>query len=1079
MDRLDATVPPVVAVMVVHFPSPTLDVALAGLAAQDYPDLRVLVLATGSSDGPEIVEVRERTKAVLPDAVVRSLDANPGWGPACNVALDLVEGDHGFFALLHDDVALEPDALRILVEETYRSNAGIVGPKLVEWDDPHRLQRVGLAVDRIGEIDPLVEPGERDQEQYDAVRDVFAVPSACMLIRADLFRLLRFDDRIDFHGEDLDLCWRAHLSGARVLVVPAARARHRGRLPERREDLSHRSLIARHRVWSVATLTGWRRLPGVLMRLIVVTIAEFVVGIVTGRARDSWAILTAVAGLAPRSGAVLVRRRRLASLRAVPDHEVAHLQMSGSARWRRFRRARETPSGAASPRGRESWVPDLVTWLVAVGIVAVGSRHLITGGVGHLGEMIPLPPDPGEVVRDYLVPWWSAGGGAADPAPTGLGLLGLAGLVAGGRMAMVHTLGVLIPVLVGLVGLWRIGSHLGDRRAQRVTVLAGALAPGAYGAITTGRWSVLAVWSATPWVVHALMRSESAFARRFGSIEDSAPGSGWRAVVGLGVVTAVVGAFVPIFAVMVLVMALAAALGSWWGSSDRVGTRTLTAAVTVVSGGAAVALAVVMHLPWSIRLGDPDRWAVITGGSQATSGGWGLSELAMFGRSGTALGGLGVIMLVPLVVAPLVARAGTARWALRAGCIAGVFAVVAALADRGGLPFEIGAPQIWAAPVASMAAVATGVLMASWRREILPGGFGWRQPVGIAAGLCVVLGAFPIAVGVFDGRWDQPRGSLSVLLEQLPDDDATYRTVFVGDPAVLPVAARALAEDVAVALVDGGGIDPSQRRWLTSSTPSTRLVHDAFVAMSTGASARLGRALAPVGVRYVVVPLVDGSASTLDRPRPVPEGLLEAIDGQLDLRRISSTSEVVIYENTVWLPVRGILDGSTARASQQAGLDALVAADLSRASSFGAGEPPRAGVTGSVAGSPVSVLHLAVPRSVGWRAVVDGEELTARPSFGAVTAWDLPAEAELLIALEPPDATTRILVVILQALVWAFAIAVATGVSTKRWFARRSRSSAAVAPDPVMTLTVAGPATGGPTTGGPATGELPTGDTTP
>ena len=46
--------------------------------------------------------------------------------------------------------------------------------------------------------------------------------------------------RCDFYGDDLDLCWRAHLGGARVVVVvPAARARHREASSERRPDLRH------------------------------------------------------------------------------------------------------------------------------------------------------------------------------------------------------------------------------------------------------------------------------------------------------------------------------------------------------------------------------------------------------------------------------------------------------------------------------------------------------------------------------------------------------------------------------------------------------------------------------------------------------------------------------------------------------------------------------------------------------------------------------------------------------------------------------------------------------------------------
>ena len=51
--------------------------------------------------------------------------------------MKLVEGA-GFFCFLHDDVALDPSTISELVAETYRSNAGIVGPKLVDWDRPER-----------------------------------------------------------------------------------------------------------------------------------------------------------------------------------------------------------------------------------------------------------------------------------------------------------------------------------------------------------------------------------------------------------------------------------------------------------------------------------------------------------------------------------------------------------------------------------------------------------------------------------------------------------------------------------------------------------------------------------------------------------------------------------------------------------------------------------------------------------------------------------------------------------------------------------------------------------------------------
>jgi GT2 family glycosyltransferase len=174
------------------------------------------------------------TATDVPQPHVYQLGANPGFGPAANTALRLVEGDSGFFLVMHDDVVLAPDSLRVLVEELYRSNAGMVGPKFVEWDETRRLQAVGFDCDWFGELDSDVEPHELDQEQHDAVRDVFVLPSACFLIRADLFRELGgFEPTIEFFGEDIDLCWRAHMSGARVVVVPGATARHQGTIVER------------------------------------------------------------------------------------------------------------------------------------------------------------------------------------------------------------------------------------------------------------------------------------------------------------------------------------------------------------------------------------------------------------------------------------------------------------------------------------------------------------------------------------------------------------------------------------------------------------------------------------------------------------------------------------------------------------------------------------------------------------------------------------------------------------------------------------------------------------------------------
>ena len=121
----------------------------------------------------------------------------------------------------HDDVAPAPDAIRLMVEEAFRSNAGVVAPKLVDWDDPMRLLQVGLGADKSGAPAELVEAGELDQEQHDAVRDIFWAPGGFTLVRADLFATLG----------GFDAVMGAVRRGPRSVMAGPGRRRPRDRRP--------------------------------------------------------------------------------------------------------------------------------------------------------------------------------------------------------------------------------------------------------------------------------------------------------------------------------------------------------------------------------------------------------------------------------------------------------------------------------------------------------------------------------------------------------------------------------------------------------------------------------------------------------------------------------------------------------------------------------------------------------------------------------------------------------------------------------------------------------------------------------
>ena len=156
-------VPPVVAVVVVHELGDWTADSLAALASQDYPNLQILVLSTSQQTDEAATAIVDVCANNAPASVLRFMDSNPGFGAACNNVLVMVDGESGFYLFIHDDAVLAADGVSRLIEELYRSNAGIVGPKIVSWDDVRQLQSVGVAVDRFGERDSVVSADEIDQ----------------------------------------------------------------------------------------------------------------------------------------------------------------------------------------------------------------------------------------------------------------------------------------------------------------------------------------------------------------------------------------------------------------------------------------------------------------------------------------------------------------------------------------------------------------------------------------------------------------------------------------------------------------------------------------------------------------------------------------------------------------------------------------------------------------------------------------------------------------------------------------------------------------------------------------------------
>ena len=908
--------PPVVVVMVVHDPGWWFEETLASIAAQDYPQLSTLLIDAASADG---AEVRERVMRVLPDAHLRRLDTNPGFAAAADEALVAVQGA-SFHLICHDDVRLEPDAVRLLVEEAFRSNAGIVGPKVVEWGDHRRLLSVGVGADRYGQPSPYVERGDLDQEQFDSVRDVFFVQGSATLVRADLFEALGgFDPEISFHGEDLDLCWRAHVAGARVIVAPEARVAHLEALGERRPVDDRRRLQTRHRLRSrrVASTFGTRLRVGPMAFLY--AILEVLHAVVLGRFRHARDITSAWAWNVTHAGSARSRRALLAGARRVPDSDVRGFQRRGNVRFAAFLRAQV---GQGDGEG-SSWdfVSNLratratltfTAWVLLIAYLIVGSRELLFGSIPAVGDF-PRFLGAGEMLSRWVSGFQTAGLGSTASAPTGFGLFGFLGVVLLGAVGLLRHILILGLLPLGTFAMWRLTRPVGSRRARVVSTVAYVAVPLASNAMSHGDWPGLVAFAVVPMMLSQLFAAS--MIAPFGAVGgDPGPGVHDRPllhrIVILGLITALAAMISPVLLAAPLVLAVVLLIGGILAGQVAGAARVLVGGI----GGSVVA--VVLQLPWSTSFITDWRSAL----GATSTGGVAVSASSVlrfaFGPHGS--GPLSYAIIVAAVLPLLIGRRWRLSWAVRGWALALAGFAAAWVLGQGWAAGMLPSPSMLLAPAAVGIALAVGLGVAAFEVDLPDYHFGWRQIASILAGAAFALALLPALGAGMSGRWHLPRGDFTRSLTFLDDQaaESPFRVLWLGDAGAMPLTGWTLdapgidqlgpTRQLAFA-TSSGGTPTVAEQWASPVDAGLQSLADSLVSAGSGGTARLGALVAPMAVRYIVVPLANAPDPYASATAYEPTDLLAMLDAQLDLDSVTVNPGLRVYRNAAWGPERAQL----------------------------------------------------------------------------------------------------------------------------------------------------------------------------
>ncbi len=162
------------------------------------------------------------------------LGVNYGYAGGYNESLKQIESE--YFVLLNSDVEVTDGWLPPIINYLdTNNNVAAAMPKIRAYTNRDYFEYAGACggfIDKYGYPfcrGRILYEIEKDEGQYNSIRDIFWASGACLVIRAELFRLAGgFDQDFFAHMEEIDLCWRLKSMGHRIVIVPESVVYHLG-----------------------------------------------------------------------------------------------------------------------------------------------------------------------------------------------------------------------------------------------------------------------------------------------------------------------------------------------------------------------------------------------------------------------------------------------------------------------------------------------------------------------------------------------------------------------------------------------------------------------------------------------------------------------------------------------------------------------------------------------------------------------------------------------------------------------------------------------------------------------------------
>lgn len=949
----------VTAILVVHDGATWLPEVVASLVSQTRPIDYILAVDTGSQDSSAKLLKNARVPSI-------SLPRETGFGSAIAAGLEHIpktqEGIEWLW-FIHDDCAPQPGALEALLEAIEdRPQVAIAGPKLRGWYDRTHLLEAGVTIAGNGARWTGLEPHEYDQGQHDGIRDVLSVSTAGMLIRRDVYEELGgFDPNLALFRDDVDLGWRAHVAGHKVIAVTEAIAFHAEASASERRSVDVKSaflgrpliLDRRNAAYVLLTNSSWWMLPWITIQLFasaMIRAAGYLLAKLPGYASDE---ILAVGYLVIRPGIIwdarkIRRRQRLISPRVVSTFIPP--------RWSQFRlgvlRISETlrsgllppepePTGALdmptededllTPVPTARWHsifrrPEVSGSLLILLVTSLWSSHRYGALVG--GALPSTPLGSSDLWRRYGESWHQIGMGSSSATPTWIFILAVFSTLFLGKAAFFVTF---LFWAAPLLFMWSMYSLLRTFSRNSWLIVGAsacyALSPVAVASINSGRLGTMAALMLAPRIASYLprLRKVEALERRF--------------IFGFSLLVGVLTSFSLLAYLGIVIFYCAGLVGDFREYRNERNREIFRS--RVIRRGALIVIPFLLCLPWSFEaLVHPSKFLVEPGLLLAG----GSSNLALIANPG----GLGSMpwWLVSPITAILIVTSLSSTLARKYAQVGIFYLVIATYLSVISVSAHASSTneRLWVGTVlafATISALICGVIILDGLRQRLASThFHYRH---ILAGL--LIGA-TLIYGIAASMWVLTTGAKSPVR-------ASQESILPPFLAVTPGVKTLVIRNLQVGKTSTLAFYIARENDALISDPdlapaSSATIETAVAQIVDGSGINSSKVLAAYGIKYLFM------------KTPVETQLVRAVDGLGGFIRDSSTAAGIVWSVT-GISGRLVFTDSSGKS------EALRTGDISaRAATPGAG-----------------MLTLSENYDSSWQVIQDGKELPrTRNSFG-------------------------------------------------------------------------------------------------